>query len=174
MKSAALILLAVFLAGSVEVAQAQDFARSFSEGYERGRKIREEREARQREEEERAAARERAERERIEEANRKRKEEEGAELREEVVLARNNPSVIFRSKNDLPEIVLSEQVVRICNPPAKVAFTRDAEGSEVVGCAFFEQGFIRIDWLGYGTRNYELSAWTPVEPPSADEVPLGR
>ena len=133
-----------------------------SENFNRGRQMREAMDARR----ERAA----------EAARRERAAKEEAAFRaaqQEVTLARNNPSLVLRSKNGLPDIRLSDSPVSLCAAPTKAAFTSTTDGKSVFGCASLTQSHLEVNWAEFGKRNYDLSEWEQKASGNADHVPLG-
>ena len=148
----------------LQVAHAQQKTTGdiISENFNRGRQMRESIDAR------RDQA---AERKRNEEASRE--EATARSDRREVALAKNNPSFILRSVNNLPEIRISDSRVDLCGTQSKAAFTVTAKGESVFGCATFMGATFQVEWAEYGTRTYTLTEWERVSVGNADQAPLG-
>ena len=157
------ITIALGLAFSFSAdAQQRTTGDIISDNFNRGRQMREAMDARHEKAAE-AARREEAARE----------EAAFRTAQREVALAKNNPSLILRSKNGLPDIRLSDRPVTMCAAPAKAAFTSTSEGKAVFGCAVLTQSSLDVDWAEFGERGYELDEWEQQESDNADHVPLG-
>ncbi len=159
-----LVLTAIALYLPLQDAHAQKKTTGdiISENYNRGRQMREAMDARREQANERERHEDEARREAILLSDRR-----------EVALAKNNPSFILRSLNNLPEIRISDSPVDVCGTEAKAAFTVTAKGESVFGCATFLGPLLEVDWAEYGKRTYTLTEWERIPVGNADQVPLG-
>lgn len=95
------------------------------------------------------------------------------QLAAELEAAYNSPFVVLKSRNGLPDIVLSNRDVSVCKNGSGIAFTRDARGDLVYGCATASEAELSVLWESYGLKTYSLTEWEEVQPSSPDEAPLG-
>ncbi len=136
-----------------------------SEGLQKGQAIRQAYE-------DRKANRELRQREQQQEAEVLRKRNEYLAFNAQLEYAYRNVSEIYQSKNSLPDIRISSAAV-ICKFPEKVAFTRDADGGIVYGCATILPNALKIAWQSYGVKEYDLTQWSKKAPSNADHTALG-
>ena len=88
--------------------------------------------------------------------------------------AYNNPSSIFSSKNDIPDILVSDLPANDCTSSFRAAFTTDKNGDIVLGCASVGKRTMTVIWMQYGTRTYDLDEWIRRGPTSTDKTMLGN
>lgn len=171
-----LSFLVIFPAG------AQDLTQSMQQGYQLGRQMREAWDANKAAKEEARRAEEA--RRQADENKRKTEEErrqaEGKELQRQhdavqMQLAYSTPSTILVSRNGLPEIRLSNVAANGCDESLalKAAFTHDAQGKVVAGCALIASPQFSVVWQGYGEKTYLMSEWDVRQPLDSDHAPLG-
>lgn len=148
MRASVLIVLAI----TFQPALAQQTpADAFTQGFMRGKQIR------QAAEERKAHAEQRRHR----------------QLALELEAAYNSPLVVLKSRNGLPNIILSNDEVSVCKNGSRIAFTRDARGELVYGCATSSAIQLSVMWESYGLKTYSLTEWEQTRPSSPDEAPLG-
>lgn len=95
------------------------------------------------------------------------------QLASELEAAYNLPFVVLKSRNGLPNIILSNHGISACDKDSWTAFTRDASGQLVYGCATASNVQLSVDWERYGLKTYSLTEWVETQPSSPDEAPLG-
>ncbi|QDW65614.1 hypothetical protein [Luteimonas granuli] len=89
----------------------------------------------------------------------------------------SDAALILNSRHGVPRIVMLRFPVSNCVEPARMAFTFDKGGGKVQGCLTIqrEAGTFTVDWIGYGSRTYDVLEWDFDIDGSADadRVPLG-
>jgi hypothetical protein len=163
------LLLAAALAASWAPASAQQKTTGdiIAEGWERGRRIREEMDARRQQQAQAAPLPAQTAK---------------APPRPPVALsptdgpASSDMAVILNSNNGLPRIVILAFKTGNCGETARFAVTTDKDGQNVNGCVVVNRdtGTMTADWEKYGRRVYDLSEWSLESPGDANKKPLGE
>lgn len=145
------LVLVILLIPTAVGAQQRSAGEAFYDGFMRGQQIRQAAEARK------AAAEKR----------------QAEELQAQIEAAYNDPMMVIESRNGLPDILLSNKSLSICSRGSIAAFTRDAHGQLIYGCADPSGEDLKVDWASYGTRTYKTDEWQEKEPRDADHEALG-